>query len=469
MPMSEQSGTHRTESDLLGTVQLPSDCLYGINTVRGRENFSISGRTMAEEPAFVRALARVKIAAAMANRDLGVLPAEAADAIIAAGNEIIAGRHREYFVVDMLEGSGGTSINMNTNEVIANRALQLLGRSSGDYRHIHPNDHVNLGQSTNDVVPTALKLACYEEAQGLETGLGELAASLAAKSAEWADVLRLGRTCLQAAQPMTLGQAFGGYAAAVARGRDKIAVTAGDLLTVPLGGTAIGTGLGAAEGYRAVVLRHLSALTGRAVTGSGDLFDGMQNADAFARFSGELRVTADIVGKIAADLVILSSGPTGALGEVSLPPVQAGSSIMPGKVNPVMPMMMQQVAFAVSGNDLAVSMAALHGQLEINHFEPVMASRILESLRLLTNGVRLFARRCIDGARANREESLRNLMESSALATAFVPKLGYEMTSRLVKQSLAEKRSFIELAIDQGLLAQSDVMAILHRSAGQAK
>ncbi len=465
--MSEQSGTHRTETDLLGTAQLSSHCLYGINTVRARENFPVSGRTMADEPAFVRALARVKIAAAMANRELGVLLPEMADAIIAAGHEVVAGRHHEYFVVDMLEGSGGTSMNMNTNEVIANRALQILGQSPGDYRHIHPNDHVNLGQSTNDVVPTALKLACYEEAEGLGAALGELAASLAAKSVEWADVLRLGRTCLQDAQPMTLGQAFGGYAAAVARGRDKIAMAASELLTVPLGGTAIGTGLGATDGYRAAALRHLSALTGWRVMGSADLFDGMQNADAFARFSAELRVTADIVGKIAADLVLLSSGPTGALGELSLPSVQAGSSIMPGKVNPVIPMMMQQVAFAVGGNDQAVSMAALNGQLEINHFEPVMASRIFESLRLLVKGAHLFARRCIDGAQANREEMLRNLMESSALATAFLPRLGYEMTSRLVKQSLAEKRPFIDLAIDQGLLAQSDVMAILQKGVGR--
>ena len=467
--MSEQSGTHRTESDLLGAVQIPSDCLYGINTVRARENFPISGRAVAAEPAFVRALARVKIAAAMANKELGVLPPELADAIIAAGSEIVAGRHHAYFAVDMLEGSGGTSINMNTNEVVGNRALQLCGRLPGDYRHIHPNDHVNLGQSTNDVVPTSLKLACYEEAQPLVTALGELAASLAAKSAEWADVLRLGRTCLQAAQPMTLGQAFGGYAAAVARGRDKIAAAANDLLSVPLGGTAIGTGLGAADGYRAAALRHLSTLTGWAVTGSGDLFDGMQNADAFARFSGELRVTADIAGKIAADLILLSSGPTGALGEVSLPSVQAGSSIMPGKVNPVIPMMLQQVAFAVSGNDLAVSMAALNGQLEINHFEPVMASRMFDSLRLLKNGAQLFARRCIDGMRANEDESLRNLMGSSALATAFLPRLGYEKTSLLVKQSQAEKRPFIELAIEQGLLARSDVMAILRSGVGRTE
>jgi len=291
-----------------------------------------------------------------------------------------------------------------------------------------------------------------------------LAGALEGKSSEFVDVLRLGRTCLQAAQPMTLGQAIGGYATAVTRARDKIAGSANDLLIVPLGGTAIGTGLGASDGYREAALRHLAQITGWAITGPCDLFDGMQNADAFARFSGELRVAADIIGKIAADLTILSSGPTGGLGEITLPPVQAGSSIMPGKINPVMPMMMQQVAFAISGNDLAVSMATLQGQLEINHFEPVMASRIFDSLNLLTNGARLFAGRCIDGLQANREQSLRNLMQSSALATAFVPQLGYEVTSRLVKQSLQEKRPFIELVIDQGLLVESDVMRTLHRT-----
>jgi aspartate ammonia-lyase len=461
--MSEQSA-NRVESDSLGTIEIPASCLYGINTVRGRDNFAISHRTLGDEPAFMRALARVKMAAAMANRELGVLPFEVADAIVVACNEVVAGEHHQYFVIDMLEGSGGTSINMNANEVIANRALQILGQSPGDYRRIHPNDHVNLGQSTNDVVPTALKLACYEQARPLLAALGRLAEVLGAKSAEFSDVLRLGRTCLQSAQPMTLGQAFGGYAAAITRARDKIAVSADDLLIVPLGGTAIGTGLGAADGYREMALRQLANVTGWTIAGSGDLFDGMQNADAFARFSGELRVVADIMGKIAGDLVILSSGPTGGLGEITLQAIQAGSSIMPGKINPVMPMMMQQVAFAVGGNDLAVSMAALQGQLEINHFEPIMASRIFDSLHLLTNGARLFADRCIDSLQANREHSLRNLLESSALATVFVPQLGYEMTSRLVKQSLREKRPFIDLVIDQGLLAESEVMATLHRS-----
>jgi aspartate ammonia-lyase len=466
--MSQSATTNRTESDSLGAIEIPKDCLYGISTARGRDNFALSHRTLGEEPVFVRALARVKMAAAAANRELGVLSPEIADAIVTACKEIADGEYHEHFVVDMLEGSGGTSINMNANEVIANRALQILGQQPGDYRRIHPNDHVNLGQSTNDVVPTALKLACYEAARPLSQALARLAGALQARAAAFSDVLRLGRTCLQSAQPMTLGQAFGGYAAAVARARDKVTAAAGDLLIVPLGGTAIGTGFGAADGYREAALRHLAEATGWSITGPEDLFDGMQNADAFARFSGELRVAADIIGKVAGDLVILSSGPAGGLGEVTLPAVQAGSSIMPGKINPVMPMMMQQVAFAVSGNDVTVSMAALQGQLEINHFEPIMASRIFDSLRLLTNGAHLFADRCIDGLQANPEQSLQNLMASSALATAFVPQLGYEMTSRLVKQSLVEKRPFIDLAIEQGLIKQSDVMATLYRSAARS-
>jgi aspartate ammonia-lyase len=464
--MTAQSGPNRKESDSLGEVTLAGDCLYGINTARGRENFAISNRTLRDEPAFIRALACVKKAAALANCSLGALPQDITNAVVKACDEIAEGRHHEHFVIDMLEGSGGTSINMNANEVIANRALQIIGAPLGDYRRVHPNEHVNMGQSTNDVVPTALKLAVFEKAQVFLRALESLKASLAAKSIEFSEVLRLGRTCLQSAQPMTLGQAFGGYASAIARARDMAAAAANSLMVVPLGGTAIGTGLGAAPGYREAVLRRLAEVTGWAISGPGDLFDGMQNADAFARISSELRTAADILGKIASDLVILSSGPTGGIGEIVLPAVQAGSSIMPGKINPVLPMMMQQVAFAVTGNDLAISMAVLQGQLEINHFEPVTASRLFDSLDLLTNGTRLFTERCIDGLAADRETSLRNLMESSALATVFVPKLGYEATTALVKESLKVRRPFSALAIESGLLTEGDVVASLYRSAG---
>jgi aspartate ammonia-lyase len=314
------------------------------------------------------------------------------------------------------------------------------------------------------VVPTALKLAVYERTEPLLDVLDALAKALELKSGEFSDVLRLGRTCLQSAQPMTLGQAFGGYTAGVKRSRILISAAAKDLLTVPLGGTAIGTGLGAAPGYRDTALRYLAEVTGWAIREADNLFDGMQNADAFARCSSELRITGDVIGKIASDLIILCSGPNSGIGEVLLPAVQAGSSIMPGKINPVMPMMMQQVAFALTGNDFAISMAALQGQLEINHFEPIMASRLFDSLDLLTNGTRLFTRRCLAGLVANREKSLQNLLHSSALATVLVPRLGYEMTTRLVRQSLKEKRPFTALAIERGLLTESDVMAALYRS-----
>jgi len=464
--MTAQSMAMRKESDALGEVTLAGDCLYGINTARGRENFAISHSTLHDNPAFIRGLARVKKAAALANCGLGALPQDVADAVIKACGEILEGRHHEHFVIDMLEGSGGTSINMNANEVIANRALQIVGAPLGHYRRVHPNHHVNMGQSTNDAVPTALKLAVFEETQAFLRALDGLGASLAAKSIEFSDVLRLGRTCLQSAQPMTLGQAFGGYAAAVARSRDMAAGAADHLLVVPLGGTAIGTGLGAMPGYRDAVLRNLAEITGWSISGPDDLFDGMQNADAFARISSELRTAADILGKIASDLVILSSGPTGGIGEIVLPAVQAGSSIMPGKINPVLPMMMQQVAFAVTGNDLAVSMAVLQGQLEINHFEPVTASRLFDSLCLLTNATRLFTERCIDGIAANREASLRHLMESSALATIFVPKLGYDATTALVKESLRQGRPLSALAVESGLLTEGAVAASLYRSAG---
>ncbi len=454
----------RTEVDSLGERQLDDDCLFGINTLRGRENFDISRTTIGDEPAFVHALALVKKAAALTNKELGALSVSTADAIVAACDEILDGRHRACFVVDMLEGSGGTSINMNVNEVIANRALQILGYSAGAYEHLHPNDHVNRGQSTNDVVPTALKLAVYTKSRGLLEALDLLARSLAAKAREFDAVLRVGRTCMQAAQPMTLGQAMGGYEAVIRRVRQKIDERRGDLLTVPLGGTAIGTGLGSAPGYREAVIETLSRLLGAPVAAAADGFDGMQNADAFARFSGELRIAGDVVGKIASDLIILCSGPNSGLGEVNLPAVQPGSSIMPGKVNPVMPMMMQQVAFAVTGNDMAVSLAALQGQLEINHFEPVMASRLFDSLDLLTKGVGLFAAKCIDGLTANRERSLRNLMESSALATVFLPQLGYARVTELVKQSLREDRPFATLMVENGLLSQDQVMKTLHES-----
>ncbi|PKR53895.1 aspartate ammonia-lyase [Thalassospira marina] len=454
----------RTDTDSLGSRQIPEGALYGVATLRGQENFNISFRKLRDAPELLKALAQIKQASAAANRDIGVLPASIANAIIEGATEIAGGEHVEQFIVDLLEGSGGTSINMNMNEVLANRALQKLGKPVGSYDIVHPNDHVNKGQSTNDVLPAAVKLAIYDKSYALIDVLEHLAVTLSDRARAFDDVLRIGRTCMQAAQPMRLGQAFGGYAAAIRRLIAKLRIARNEMLVLPLGGTAIGTGLGAAAGYRKAVYYHLKAIVGAHVSPGEDMFDAMQNADAFARLSSEIRICAEVIGKIASDLIILASGPNSGVGELRLPSVQPGSSIMPGKVNPVLPMMMQQVAFAVVGNDAAVSLASLQGQLEINHFEPVIASRMFDSIELLANSTRIFADKCIAGIEADTEQSLTNLLQSSALATVFVPKLGYAEVARLVQESVASKRPFIELAIERDLLTHDEVLRVVRES-----
>lgn len=454
----------RIDTDSLGSRQLPAEALYGLATVRAQENFDISLRRLGDVPELLTALARIKRAAAAANRDIGVLPPRIADAIIAAAVEVEQGQHADQFIVDLLEGSGGTSINMNVNEVIANRALQLSGYQPGTYDHIHPNDHVNAGQSTNDVLPAALKLAVYEKSQALLDAVLRLAAALAERAEAFDDVLRVGRTCMQAAQPMRLGQAFGGYAAAIRRLAAKLTSARHEMLILPLGGTAIGTGLGSAPGYRSAIYRHLREVVRADVRPAENMFDAMQNADGFARVSSEIRICAEVIGKIASDLIILSSDPTSGLGELRLPSVQPGSSIMPGKVNPVLPMMMQQVAFAVIGNDATVSLASLQGQLEINHFEPVIASRLFDSIELLSKSTEIFASKCVSGIAADREHSLENLVRSPGIATVFVPKLGYAGVAKLVQASDAENRPFVDRAVQHGLLTHREVIDVLRES-----
>ncbi len=456
----------RFESDSIGERELPDGVLYGVNTLRGAENFDISSQKIGCEPAFIRALAFIKMAAAKANGEIAAISETQCKAIVAACEEIIAGQHHEQFVVDILEGSGGTSINMNANEVITNRALQIMGFKAGDYQYLNPNDHVNICQSTNDVVPSAVKLAVLEKSTALVEALGFLADTLKAKSNEFADIMKIGRTCMQAAQPMTLGQEFGGYAAAVYRARTKSQDIVTDLMTLPLGGTAIGTGLGTMPGYTEAVYRHLSADVGIQFKPAEDMFDGMQNSDSFARVSSEFRIAAEVIGKISLDLVIMSSGSRSGIGEILLPAVQPGSSIMPGKVNPVLPMMMQQVAYAVVGNDAAVSLASLGGQLEINHFEPIIASRMFDTMDLLTRGSRIFTQKCIMGIKANEEKALENLLGSSALATVFVPALGYAKVSKIVKASEASGQLFVDAITELGLMTREDIQSALKEAAG---
>ena len=449
----------RIEKDFIGSVNIPFDALYGIQSYRGAENSAISGRKIGDEFELVRSIAEIKLASSRANLELGVINEDQQRAISIACREVIDGQHNHEFIVDILEGSGATSINMNVNEVIANLAMKL-----SDNIEIHPNDHVNISQSTNDVIPSAIKIAAYRLSESLISSLGSLHASLLKKEKEFADLLHLGRTCLQDAQPMTLGQVFSGYASMVKRQLDSINHSRSALLSLPLGGTAIGTGLGAPDGYLPVIYRQLQDVTSLTVKPSENLFDAMQNADTFARFSAELKVAAVSISKIASDLIILSSGPNGGFAELTLPSVQAGSSIMPGKVNPVLPQMMCQVGFAIAGNDTCIAMATQQGQLEINAYEPVTASRLFDSIRLLDNGCRLFAEKCISGIKANSQQNEANLFGSSAISTAFVRSLGYAQVSQLVQKSHATGKTFAELVIDQGLLDEELYDQILRDS-----
>ncbi|KXU93996.1 aspartate ammonia-lyase [Caballeronia megalochromosomata] len=457
-------GEQRIERDYVGEVGIPRDKLYGVNTVRGVENLTVSAIGVAHYPEFRDGFAQVKWAAALANLDNDVISKEQCVAIVQACKDVIEGRCDASLVVDLMEGSGGTSTNMNFNEVIANRAQQIMGHAPGNYEIVHPNDHVNASQSTNDAYPAALKIATHAMLGPLIKEVSRLASLFDGKAAEFADILHLGRTCLQDGQPMRLGQLFGGYASLTERLAEELAVVRDKLRTLPLGGTAIGTGFGAPAGYRADVYSHLGNITGVAYQAPKNSFDAMQNMDVFSRVSAELRTTAVSLAKIASDLTVLSSGPVGGLGELTLPEAQAGSSIMPGKVNPVLPMAMIQLSFAVVGNDVAVAQAVQYGELEINHFEPVVASRVFDSIALLTKGINRFAEKCVKGIQADAERNEKHLIESMAVATALVPKIGYARVSKLARQSVAEGRSLVTILDESGLLSSDATMAAIRKA-----
>ena len=374
---------------------------------------------------------------------------------------MIDGKLNEYLVVPVLEGSGGTSTNMNINEVLANRALIELGYDTGRYDILHPNDQVNCGQSTNDVVPSAMKLAAYRLTGKLVDGLDILVASLQQKVKQFAEVYRLGRTCLQDGQPMTLGQAFEGYAGVMQRASERLSRQQQTLLSIPLGGTAVGTGLGSAQGFRVAVFDHLRQVSGLELKPASNRFDGMQNLDEFQRLSAEIETATAAMAKIAKDFILLSSGPAGGLAEIFLPSVQPGSSIMPGKVNPVIPMSVVQLSLLVHGNHSCIAMACQDGMLEINHYEPVLASRLFDSLHRSTEISIAFSKHCIDGIEANEPRSMENLKNSFALATTLVPRLGYTTVSQLVKDSLKSDSSFLELAQERGYIAADEVVDLI--------
>ncbi|MFI1735284.1 aspartate ammonia-lyase [Streptomyces acidicola] len=449
----------RMEHDLVGDKEVPADAYYGVHTVRAVENFAITGSTIAQFPDLITALAAVKEAAARANRDLGLLPPDIAEAITDVCEEIRSGGLHEQFVVDPIQGGAGTSTNMNANEVIANRALEILGHPRGFYDVIHPLDHVNLGQSTNDVYPTAVRLALVTSLRRLGDSMEALADTFSAKAAEFSDVLKMGRTQLQDAVPMTLGQEFTTYAVMIEEDRQRLTEAAA--LESNLGGTAIGTGINGHPRYAALACAHLAEISGVPVRPAGDFIEATQDCGAFVQLSGVLKRVAVKLSKTCNDLRLTSSGPTAGLGEINLPPVQAGSSIMPGKVNPVIPEVVNQIAFEVIGNDLTVTMAAEAGQLQLNAFEPIIAYSLLRPLTHLRAACDTLATRCVPGITANRQHLHDTVHRSVGLVTALTPHIGYTASTALARQALAAGRTIKDLAAEGGLLTTDQLDVIL--------
>jgi len=449
----------RVERDPLGEVRVPAAAYYGAQTQRAVENFPISGLTA--PPELIAATVQIKKAAAEANRDLGRLAPDIADAIVRAADEVLAGGLRDQFVVDVYQAGAGTSHNMNVNEVLANRAAELMGGTRGDYTRVHPNDHVNMGQSTNDVFPTATRLALLAMMPGLQASARALTDGLERKSGEFAHVLKTGRTHLQDAVPITLGQEFGGFAANVAQGSHDVAHAAGQLLELNLGATAVGTGLNAGDDYTNKAIAYLSRYTGTPVHPARNRFRLTQSMGDVLAVTGALRRLAVEVGKVVSDLRLLSMGPRAGLSEIQLPPVQPGSSIMPGKVNPSVPEMVNQVCYQVIGCDATVLEAAEGGQLELNVMMPVIAWNAIHATRIMSSSMRVLHDRCIAGIRADEERARELLDRSTALATALSPYIGYAATAEIAKASVATGRSIRELVRERKLLPDAQLDAIL--------
>ncbi len=456
-----ESARTRTEHDLLGEREVPYEYYYGIQTLRAIENFDISGVTLNFYPRLIQALVMVKKAAAKANFELGILNKDIYYAISQACDEIISGRYQFHFVVDMIQGGAGTSTNMNTNEVIANRALEILGYDKGQYEYCHPNNHVNLSQSTNDAYPTAIKIALINSNDYLITEVEKLIGAFSKKATEFFHVIKMGRTQLQDAVPMTLGQSFEAYAATLDEEVQRLDENAKLLLEVNMGGTAIGTGINADPRYSEKVIKHLRKISKLPVENAKNLVEATQDTGSFVMYSSAIKRLAIKLSKISNDLRLLSSGPRTGINEINLPPVQPGSSIMPGKVNPVIPEVVNQIAFKVIGNDLTVSMAAEAGQLELNVMEPVIVQSLFESIEMLINGMSTLRDRCIVGITAN-EERCRMLVENSiGLITALNPLLGYETSSKLASEALETNRGIYDLVLEKKLLTKKELERLL--------
>lgn len=453
----------RPESDSIGSREIDNQAYYGVQTQRALENFSQLGKPLSAFPLLLTAMAQIKMACAQANASTGAIAPHQARAITDACEEIIQGQWHDQFPVSLLQGGAGTSTNMNVNEVVANRALEILGHNKGEYPLLHPNDHVNCGQSTNDVYPTALRLALYYQSQTLIAAVGELVRSLRLKSRSFAHITKVGRTQMQDAVPMTLGQEFSAFAQSLQQCENRIETTAETLLNVNLGGTAIGTGINASDEFRRQALQYLNAITGITLTHSNDLIQASWDTGDLVDTSSALKRLAINLSKIANDLRLLSSGPHCGLNEIHLPKMQPGSSIMPGKVNPVIPETINQIAFDVIGKDHSICMAAEQAQLQLNAFEPLMAECLFTAMDRLIIGCDLLREKCIDDIEANVEQCTKNLHHSHALATLFNPLLGYKLTSELIRESDRLNVPFVELVQNKRLLSSAQMDGLLVR------
>lgn len=454
-------GRFRTEHDLLGDREIPYNVLWGVQTLRAMENFHISGVRLAEFPEMIESLALIKHSCASANAKLGMLDSERCEAIQAACSELRRGMWHGHFQVDMIQGGAGTSANMNANEVIANRALALLGRELGDYAYLHPNNHVNMSQSTNDVYPSAIKLTLLVMTQALLEELDALAASFLRKSEEFKNVIKMGRTQLQDAVPLTLGQEFAAWGVQIRDGGARIHNAMNLLRYLNLGGTAIGTGINADPRYPALVIQEINHASSLGVTLAPDLVEETQDTSAFVELAGVFKMLAVRLSKICNDLRLLSSGPRTGINEINLPAVQPGSSIMPGKVNPVIPEVVNQVAFQVIGLDTAIAMAAEGGQLELNVFEPLMAFNLFSSIRMLRNAMFTLRTRCVGGITANVERCRELVHGSIGIVTALNPALGYERTSRVAREALESGRPVYDIVLEAGYLSREELDRLL--------
>ena len=455
------SGKTREEHDLIGYKQIPDEYYFGIQTMRAIENFHISRVKLCFFPEIIKGLADVKEAAALANKDLGILDPKVADAIVEACRMVRTGKFDNQFVVDMVQGGAGTSTNMNANEVIANVALEILGHKKGEYSFCHPNNHVNLSQSTNDAYPTAMKIALIRSVRKLETALKELIASFSAKGVEFADIIKMGRTQLQDAVPMTLGQEFEAYAATLTEELDRLEQNVKLFYEMNMGATAIGTGINADPDYPAICQKYLAEITGMPMVVASNMIEATNDTGAFIMNSSALKRLAVKLSKICNDLRLLSSGPRCGLNEINLPPRQPGSSIMPGKVNPVIPEVVNQVAFRVIGNDLTVTMAAEAGQLELNVMEPVINHCLFESIEMLVNAMNTLREKCIAGITANVDVCRNMVYNSIGLVTALNPYLGYETSTMLAKEALASGKGIYDLVLEHNLMSKDELDNIL--------